>query len=503
MSKKLHTSLLFVVVLFFLAVMAGCGGGNQVTTPAQEGFTNSNLNGTYSFSATGENANSVVGFYTLAGSLQANGSGTITGGTLDLNVPGTTPISASISGTYNVLSDGRTQVSITAAGLTFAFQMVLLSNSTGLVISFDNTDTASGSLDLQNSSAFSLASLAGSFAFNLSGINDVGAADATAGAFTFNSSGNITTGIQDFSDDGAVTQSAPITGTLTNPTTGRGTLSLTTNEGALTFAYYVIDATHLRLVSLDTTSVPILSGDAFSQPSSFTLSTALPAGTFAFTLAGTDVGDAGAPYVSGGILAADGNGNITSGSQDITIADETPSLNGAVTGTYTMAATGRGTMSLSSGQSFAIYPTTTGGLLALDLGGLIIDSGTILQQSGAPFSNGSINGTYGMNISGFNIDEDGQVNGIAQFTANGSGSLSGAFDFNNIGTLSPSQTLTGSYSISANGRGTGTLNIPNANALGLSNLSIIHYVVSSSRILFIEADPVQPAVGVFAQQQTP
>jgi hypothetical protein len=507
MSRKLHTLLLFFVVLIFLMVIAGCGSGNQITTPAAEGFTNSNLNGTYSFSATGQNAG---GFFTMAGSMTANGSGTITGGSLDLSSPGEAVVlnNTPLTGTYNVLSDGRTQVSISAAGNTFNLQMVLLSNSNGLVITFDTGDTASGSLDLQNSSAFSLASLAGSFAFNLSGTDGVTAEpEATAGTFTFNTSGGITTGVQDFIDNAVVTANVGITGgTVAAPTNGRGTISLVTNVGTLSFAFYAIDPNHIRLVSLDSSPLPTLSGDAFRQPASFTTSSTLPAGTFAFTLAGTDLSSAAAgdPYVSGGILTADGNGNITSGTQDVNVAG-TLTQNAAVSGTYTVAATGRGTLSLTSSlgpQSFAIYPTMTGGVLALDLGGVINDGGSILQQSGAPFSNGTINGTYGMNFSGLNLNEGAEVNAVAQFTANGSGSLSGAFDFNNVGTLSPSQTLTGSYSISANGRGTGTLNIPNASALGLSNLGIIHYAVSSSRILFIEADPVQPAVGVFAQQTT-
>jgi hypothetical protein len=488
---KLHTPLFSIVVLFFLMVVAGCGGGGgSIATPAKAGFTNANLNGTYSFSVTGSNAG---GFFAFAGTLQANGSGTITGGTIDVNSPGTlaTPSNTSLSGTYNVLSDGRTIVNLTTSLGNFTLVAVLLSNSNGLVIRFDNNATASGSLDLQNSGAFSTAALAGSFAFNLSGINAGGNPDSTAGAFTFDSAGTVTTGVQDLNDNGAVLANTAISsGTVSSPTSGRGLITLNTSNGALDFAFYVIDANHIRLISTDV--APAFSGDAFRQPSSLSVASAFPAGSFAFTLAGAA---AGSPFVAGGILNADGNGNITSGSTEDNNMAGTLTQNIAVNGTYTMANTGRGTLLLNgTNQSFAIYPTMTGGLQMLVLN-TAIASGTALQQSGMPFANSTVSGNFGLNFSGVNLNQVVEVDTVAQFAANGNGGMTGASDFNFAGSLSPSQTLSGTYSFAANGRGTGTLNFAG------SNFTVIHYIVSGSRVLFIEADNQQPAVGVFAQQQ--
>jgi hypothetical protein len=488
MSLKLRASLSLVAVLFFLIVMAGCGSGNQITPPAPEGFTNANLNGTFSFSVTGTDA-ATNSFFSIAGSLQANGSGQITGGTVDINSPGTlaTPINTTVSGTYSVLSDGRTVANLTTPAGNFTIDFVLLSNTQGLVVRFDNNASASGSLDLQNSSAFSNTALAGSFAFNLSGVDSGGNSDSTAGAFTFNSSGGVTTGVQDLNDNGAVFANTTITGgTVASPTTGRGTVTLDTSNGALDFAFYVIDANHIRLISTDT--FPIFSGDAFRQPASFTTSSAFAAGSSAFTLAGAS---GGSPLVTGGILTADGNGNITSGTEDVN-QNGNLSQNISVNGTYTVANTGRGTLNLG-GTAFAIYPTTTGGLLMLDLN-TAIASGTALQQGSASFSNSSINGTYGLNFTGVNLNLQTEVDAIAQFTADGNGNMKGAFDFNNEGALNPNLSLAGTYSISANGRGTGTL------TSSAGSFSVIYYVVSSSRVLFIEADGLQPSVGLFAQQ---
>src|SRR5258708_3878302 len=166
---------LFPLFLFFLFVIAGCGGSsNLIAGPPQGQFTNASLSGAYAFTATGTNSG---GFFTLAGSLQANGSGMITGGVEDINSPGTGVIrtNVAITGTYTVRADGRTMASLVPAagsGLnTINLDFVLLSGQSGLLVRFDNAATASGTIDLQNSGAFSNSTLAGAFAFNLSGID--------------------------------------------------------------------------------------------------------------------------------------------------------------------------------------------------------------------------------------------------------------------------------------------------------------------------------------------
>lgn len=485
MSSAVRFSLSSLLALL-LIILIGCGTGTNITTPAKEGFANSNLNGTYSFTATGTNAG---GFFSFAGSFQANGSGTITGGSLDINSPGTlaNPVNTTISGTYTVNLDGRTVARLVTSLGNFTLEFVLLSNTSGLAIRFDNNASASGNVDLQNSGAFSTSALAGSWAFNISGIDLSGLPEATAGAFTFNGAGTVTTGIQDVNDNGAVSANVAMSGgSVASPTNGRGTLTLNTAIGTLDFAFYVIDANHIKLISTDT--FPVFAGDAFRQPAAFTLSAAFPAGGAAFTLAGAS---AGLPIVAGGVLTADGNGNITGGTEDINLNNITNNAN--VSGPYTLAATGRGTLSLSgTGQNFAIYPTMTGGLQMLDLGA--IASGAAFEQQGAPFSNSTIHGTYGLNFTGVNLNLGTEVDAIAQLTASGNGSFSGAFDFNNEGVLNFSLTLNGSYSITANGRGTGMLNS------SLGQFGVIYYVVSSSRVLFIESDGLQPSVGVFATQ---
>src|SRR5260370_17159100 len=96
----------------------------------------------------------------------------ITSVNVDINSPGTVGVvqNVAVTGTYIVHADGRGTANLTGAGLpnSITLDFVLLSNQHGAVIRFDANATASGSLDLQSSSAFNLASFNGNFVFNIS-----------------------------------------------------------------------------------------------------------------------------------------------------------------------------------------------------------------------------------------------------------------------------------------------------------------------------------------------
>jgi hypothetical protein len=504
MPRKNRATLLLLASSLAVSMMAGCGSGPKTTGPVAGGFTNASLNGTYAFALSGTNAG---GFFAVAGSFQANGNGAITGGTEDFNSPGTPLLltAVPITGTYAVRSDGRTAATITTTSTSPAFTIdldfVLLNTSTGLAVRFQQTATASGSIDLQNSSAFNLASLTpASYAFSLAGVDSAGHPEASAALLNLDASGDIIGGsVLDDNDNGAITTNASIAATglaVSSPVggSGRGTLTFpspVSGTPTLHFAYYVVDANHLKIVEIDPgVTSPALAGDAFRQTST-TIS-----GSFAFTLAGTS--SASGVFAAGGILDTDG-GNPTGNILNTSVEDAdngvnvTPSGGAGISGPYSVSG-GRGTMTLNGGLqtlNLVFYPST-GGLLMLDIDTNLVASGTALPQSGTPFSNTSINGAYGLNLTGVNVNE---VDAIAQFNSSGNGSLSGVMDFNNSGSLSNSLTLNGNYSVSANGRGTARLNT------SLESINIIFYMASNSRVLFIESDPNQISVGAFALQQ--
>jgi hypothetical protein len=497
MQRKIHV-VLFVVASCLAFFLVGCGGGASTTPAANAGFSNSSLNGTYVFAISGTNGS----FFSIAGTLQANGNGTITAGVTDINSPAisTTPLlNVSFTGNYAVRSDGRTIANLTTTGLStnlsFTINFVLLNSTTGLAILFDGSATGSGSIDMQTSQT--LASLAGTMAFNVSGVDGAGNPEATAGAVTFDSSGNISGGLLDDNDSGTVNSVSisAASAALTSPVNGRGTVAITTS-GTLSvtrnFVYYVVDANHLKLIEAD--ALPILAGDAFRQ------STAAISGSFAFTMSGASANGHGA-FASGGIMNTDGAGNIVNTSVvDVDDGGAVTSPAGAtLTGTYAVSG-GRGTMTMNTPVetlTVVFYPSTAG-LLMLDINNTLVASGTAIPQSGGPFSNASFSNGFGLNLSGVtNLNTNvsaSEIDAIAQFTAN-NGSINGAMDFNNSGQLLTSLTLTGNYSMSANGRAAGTLS---PSSLGTFN--IIFYAASGTRVLFIETDPTQVSAGLFAAQ---
>lgn len=476
-----RVSLALSAVLFLVIVFSGCGGGGGGSAgPINGPFSNSSLSGNFSFSFTGVNQ---FGFLAVAGSFQANGSGSITGGTVDVNSRNGVFTNQAASGSYNVHNNGQGTATINTNAGTFDINFVLISSGHALIIRFDNNSTASGSIDAQTSSAFSLSSLAGSLVLNVSGNDAGGNAEAAAGIISVDSSGNINSGVQDTNDNGAVSTNVAVTpaaAAMTNPSNGRGTLSITAGGTTRNFVYYVVDSNHIKLVEVD--SSPALAGDAFRQTS-----TAV-SGSFAFTIGGVT---SSGPFAAGGIINTDGAGNVLNTSVEDSNNAGSISQNATLSGTYSVAGNGRGTASLNSGAiNLAFYPSTAGvQLLEIDTG--IVASGAGLQQSG-PFSNSSIQGNYGLNFTG--VTPTTEIDSEAQFSADGSGHMTGAADFNDGGTLSPNLSLSGNYSISANGRVTGTLHT----TLGTQN--VVFYTVSSTRALFIDLDSVLVAVGIIEHQ---
>lgn len=478
------------VALFLISlVLAGCGGSGSNPTP-QGGFTNASVNGAYAISFSGSD---VAGFFAVSGSIQVDGAGHITGGTLDVNRLGANglpqPVSTnSVSGNYAVRADGRSVATLNSPAGNFALTFVIISGQRTLVTVFQGNTVGGGSMDLQNASAFSTSAVAGTFAFSVSGADSTGRPVATVGSWTANAAGSITTGVEDTADNGAITQNVAITGgSLAVASNGRGTLSVTTASGTSTFIAYVVDTDHMKLVQVDTSGTQ-LAGDAFRQPA--TLTNASLSGPFAFTVAGSDI--AFGPSSVGGVFNSNGGGAITGGTLDFNTAGS--ALTGdaiLATSTYSIAGV-RGTLTLQSAQAttnFVIYPTTSGmELLEVDNGFVV--SGGAFQQTG-PFSNGSISGTYGL---AFNAAAMAEIDADASLRSDGAGHLSGIIDINNGGSTSTGTPLNGNYSVGVDGRGPFSIQT----GLGPQNMAV--YVINSNRALFMEVDANAVAVGEILHQ---
>jgi hypothetical protein len=529
---SLSNRLVLPAILASLAVLAACGGGSSsnppVNPPPSGSFSNGNLNGNYVFSVTGTANDQFNDFVTIMGVFTADGRGNITGGVLDQNSTATNGlILANItSGAYSVGPDGRpTGNSTIPIGLltlqtdtagAFQFDFVLTSNSHGLVIQFENFGSASGTLDLQN--PVTQANINGrSYAFNFTGSSgfdtvfcnlNVGSSVvisyATVGAFTLNSIGQIVSGLEDFNNNciSSGGTNLPVTGgdiTL-GTNTGFGTATITSGAGASAVTYnfdvFPIDATHLKFIETDT--LPILVGDAFTQTSS------IPTGNNVYTVAGFDnsVNVAG-PFTAAGILHMDGNGTVASDSvQDVNDFGLASIV--SVSGSYTAVSDGRAELTLSgfingnnglgcSACVFAVYPSS-GGLQMLEIDDGGSTNGIAYPQSATALA--SVEG-YGMNLSGvvFNSSSSSAEDDIAELT-NNNGTFNGIIDFNDQGSTSFKNTFTASYAADSSVSGRGTVT-PTKNGYFLTL-----YIVDSATAVAVSTDGGFVALGALVKQNS-
>jgi hypothetical protein len=501
---SVRNAIVLLLALSTLTLLVACGGSSSPTPvpPPSGGFSASSLNGTYVFSSTGVDATNGL-FLTIVGSLAANGSGGITGGSVDLlgaSLTPTTPIAQPITGgTYTVSADGRGQINFnttaSTGAVTLTLDFALTSSSHGLVTEFDANGTGSGTIDLQGT--ISQSQFAASYAFGLSGTGTTGTSPiSTEGAFTLDSNGDVTTGQEDVNNAASYTGTTSIlTTSAVNVATTPGTATIISSGGTnYTFDVYPIDNTHMKFVEND--SQLLVSGDAYTQ------GTSIAAGQLVFTLAGeNDSSGTPAPLDSGGWLT-NASGTISTGLEDWNDAGAVGTAT-TVSGGFSTLTGGRSVLSLSGfvngaasdvpgNYAFAAYPFTYSGgsgIQLLEIDGLGITSGAAYPQTSTTLA--ATQG-YGLNLTG--VNSGGEEDDIAEFVTTSSG-FSGIVDLNDEGTLSFDKALTGSYTApDGNGRGSATTT---------NYFNFNFYVVNSSTYLLLESDASQVGLGTFQQQSTP
>ncbi len=507
-SVRAATTLVAALAGIFLTV--GCGSSSPAKANSN-GFTDSNLSGTYVFSSEGLDANG--NFLALAGAFVANGSGGIstTSGTMDVVDSGVTPASPIAQpitgGSYYVNTDGRGQVKLTSSVGTFTLDFVLTSSPSGLtaasnhglISEFDGNGSGSGTLDLQTA-VTSLSQLAGPYAFSFSGIDNGGSPFVASGAFTLDANGNITsgTGVEDFNAGGSIYSGEALTGgpATLGSGTAPGSLAMTTASFPLTFDFYPIDSSHLKFIETDYTE--ILVGDAFSQTGA-----SIPTGTMVFTMAG----GLSAPIAVGGLMnSVDGLGTFSGGLEDVNNAGSLSPAQLPFSGAPVLAPStgGRVVVNLtgfSPAIQWVIYPSS-GGLLLQESDGANVMQGVAYAQSATAFTAGSSAG-YGLNLTGVDIAGGFEIDDIAQFNAstNTTNNMTGILDENDQGSLVGNLQLTGTYTPDSPATGRGSIVVP---SLGtpLGGLSLEYYVVDDSTVLAIESDTQQVSAGSFELQGT-
>jgi len=484
------------------------------TVTITSGSTGTALNGQYAFLISGADP---TGFYVAVGSVVADGNGNITGGEEDLCDLGTTLCnSAVLSGTFSTGSDNRGSITVSSTTLgPQTLQMVVTSSSHALIIEFDGNATSSGTLDLQDTTAFSGSAISGNYSMAVNGLDitnlSVGNAFSAAlgGIMTADGVGGFTNVTLDINDGGTVSSETTVFGASSAPDSfGRVVIS----DPNFQFVYYIVNAKALRVLEAD--SFFLSAGSAYTQGTG-SLTVANLAGTSVLTEAGTTTSGSGSLGLAGE-LTVDNNGNGTAGFMDVNEGGSVS--NGSIAGsTFSGFSAARGMLTLggsvaSTVANFQVYlvdpgvnildPNSSsggGGALLLDVDGNAVGTGAIVpQSSGAQF-----NGNYGLNLQAFTTSSSSnppcpECDLVAQVSATGSSTLTGNGDLNNFGTLVPVQAITGSLTADGSnpGRITGSLTIGT-----FGTFNVTYYQATNSQLVLVETDTGQVGTGVVVAQQ--
>jgi hypothetical protein len=456
------------------------------------------LNGSYAFVFNGQSSGARL---VEAGSFQADGKGNVTGGIEDVNNSTQVLTNVTFSGTYTVGQDGRGSLMITPAGSSglsnSTFEIVLISNQLARLIADDTVSNGSGRLDLQDTSAFSNSALSSNYVFNLNGADGGGLSFSSIGFMTLNGRGAISGGSLDSNDNGGVAFGVPASGSYTTASNGRGTLTLNGNFGVYEFAFYVVSAQRLRLVSIGSLGGPVWSGIADAQQADVDTSTVL-SGTFIFEAGGTsgagDLADAGVFQMASG-------GSITNGEGDEN-NQGTITSGYSFTGSYTLTTDAHGTLQFTSTalgiSNYSFYLQSNGQAVLLRTDLEAVTSGTMTAETLSTFSAIDFQGPFGFNLDGDTVATASAnsvpIDKLGQLSANRTGTATGNETINTGSVLTPNVALTATDTVQSNGRG--TLKVTGGGATRVVNF----YLASPVTMFLIGLDSDQALLGAADQQ---
>ena len=475
-------------------------------TPAN--LRNDLLNGRYAFLLQGVKAGGPWG---IAGELFADGVGDINLATESFLGDNNT---YSLSGTYFIQGDGTGTITLNGAptGLGYwhngqqIFKVTVVNAGLILIEEFDGYydaklhvpygGTITGTLQQQSVAGFkSLSPLP--YSFVLSGVSRPAGPAFYGGVlngatFVFNMDRSIAGVVDSISGQVSFLSVAP--------DNSSGNVLI----GPYSFRYYVIDSGHWILIA-GAGSNDLPAGHLYVQPSSVVA----PTGSFGFTMIGASpLPNGSSPLALGGILSSDAQGNVT-GVLDANLSGTVSST--SVSGNVSVSANGRGTLTLSGGaaQQFAVYLTSTHGILMLELDSQMSGVGAALPQTtGAGSTASEFSGNYAaayqtlgeIDTASGGVGSSNDFLGVLK--ADGVSNLSGTMAVDHFDessqafwTQTPAAALTGSFSATPQGRFTGSISIP-----PLANSQQVFYVLSNSSVLSFGLDS-SPSTGSLQVQQ--
>jgi hypothetical protein len=197
------------------------------------------------------------------------------------------------------------------------------------------------------------------------------------------------------------------------------------------------------------------------------------------------------PFYLAGSFQADGNGNVTAGTQDR--SDATGVHSESISGTYSVTSDGRGTLTLVSSSGTTDYRFVISGpgraaLIGFNGSTTTEGYGLLAKQDAAAFLLSSIASNWAFGVSGTVISgglSSGQAVEAGRFALDSSGNISaGAQDQNFGGVVTPNVPFSGSVGSPdpTTGRAVATL----------GSLQYAFYIVSSTEFFMTTISPVSP-----------
>jgi hypothetical protein len=461
------------------AVSQDFNASSASATVTISGYSTSSFQGRFAFSMSGKNAS---GAFFRAGSFSADGNGNLNSALEDVNAAtcaAANPIS--FVGTYTIGADGRGTMTFADGCTPATFSFVLVNNDQLQITGFDTTGTATGQANLQDPTFFNQSGLVNTYVFDFGGLHGSSTL-SQVGEFTSDGLGNITSGLLDTNDGGAISSQVTFTGSYQVNSNGRGTGTFTGTFGSLNFSFYIVSRGSAKFVGTDSeATVGAVTGVATQQSPNATFDATSLNGNITFLLAGPVPNGT---IATAGSFSAGGNGNIATGMLD-------ENVNGAATpnvsfssGSYMVASNGRGMATFTAGShtyNLVFYLSTPGNAVLQETDSGRTSDGSFAQQQSTTFSMASIQGNYALQTSGLSTASAQTMEG--QLSANGTGTISsGTIDITTTGTAT-SEAISGTYSSpGSNGRATLTLN-PSTDT---RNFAI--YVVNSTQVFVVGID---------------
>lgn len=198
-----------------------------------------------------------------------------------------------------------------------------------------------------------------------------------------------------------------------------------------------------------------------------------------------------------GVLTADGNGNLTTGLEDLNQGGIGFEPGIQFNGNYNINADGTGTATLgfaSGTVQWKFVMLADGSARFIDFNSNLTGSGTLEPQDANALTATAFAGSYVFKLLGDSAN--GTVAQAGVLTVDSTGHIiSGKEDINDQGTLN-SESITGNYNLGANGRVTAQL----TTTLGTNNF--IFYIVNSNQLRLLETDFPFPATQGLALRQS-